>query len=343
MTTHQVPDDAGQTNAGHGAYRAEYARRMNRVLDYIDRHLDQPLDLARLSGVANFSPFHFHRVFAAWTGETLGDYARRRRLEKAAFRLSCGQDEPVLATALATGFGSGEAFARAFKLKFGCTPSAWRRDTRQRLAAQALGSGARRLAGSNPDQAPSKFDQAPRRGIGDDDVSRNDTGDFHMNVTVIDLPAARVAYHRLIGPYGPGIGAFWRATVAPWIASHGLDQQMCYGVGHDDPGITAPDKCRYDACVTLPDSVPDAFDSAGSAAIVNLPGGRYAVARFEGEPAALADAWNWLTREWLPDSGLQPDDRPCFEMFGPNTVTGPRGGHEVGRLVCDLCIPVRPL
>lgn len=343
MTTHQVPGDAGQTHAGHRAYRAEYARRINRVLDYIDRHLDQPLELAQLAGVANFSPFHFHRVFAAWMGETLGDYARRRRLEQAAFRLSCGLDESVLATALATGFGSGEAFARAFKLKFGCTPSAWRRDTRQRLAAQALGSGAGPLAGSNPNQAPRKFDQAPRRGIGDDDVSRNDTGDFHMNVTVIDLPAARVAYHRLIGPYGPRIGAFWRATVAPWIASNGLDQQMCYGVGHDDPGITAPDKCRYDACVTLPDSVSDAFDGAGSATIATLPGGRYAVARFEGDPAALANAWTWLTRDWLPESGLQPDDRPCFEMFGPNTVTRPRGAHEVGRLVCDLCIPVRPL
>ena len=82
MTDHEVnvSDTAG--HRARGVHRAEYARRMNRVLDYIDLHLDQPLDLARLAGVANFSPFHFHRVFAAWMGETLGDYARRRRLEK---------------------------------------------------------------------------------------------------------------------------------------------------------------------------------------------------------------------------------------------------------------------
>lgn len=343
MTDHEVnaPDTAG--HRAHGPHRAEYARRMNRVLDYIDVHLDQPLDLARLAGVANFSPFHFHRVFAAWMGETLGDYARRRRLEKAAFRLGCGQDESVLETALATGFGSGEAFARAFKLKFGCTPSAWRRDTRQRLAAQAIGSGARPRVHSNLDQALRKFDQTPQRGIGDDDVSLNDSGDFHMNVHLIDLPAARVAYHRLIGPYGPGIGAFWRETVAPWAASHGLERQTCYGVGHDDPSITAPDKCRYDACVSLPDSFARAFDGAGSAAIATLPGGRYAVARFEGAPAGLADAWTWLTRDWLTDSGLQPDDRPCFEMFGPDTVTRPRNDEMMATIVCDICIPVRPL
>lgn len=106
------------------ASRAKYARRINRVLNYIDAHLDQPLDGAHLADIANFSRFHFHRIFAAWMGETLGSYAQRRRLEKAAFRLSCGSKETVLETALATGFQSGEAFARAFKLKFGCTPSA---------------------------------------------------------------------------------------------------------------------------------------------------------------------------------------------------------------------------
>lgn len=323
------------TNTNPPSPRAEYTRRMNRVLNHIDLHLDQPLDLQQLAGVANFSPFHFHRVFAAWMGETLGDYARRRRLEKAAFRLACKPAESVLETALATGFGSGEAFARAFKLKFGCTPTEWRRDTRQRLAAQALAAPDRAGADRNLDQALRKLDQTPQRGIGDHDISHNDPGEFHMKVDVIDLPAARVAYHRRIGPYGPGIGTFWRATVLPWIQSHGLDGQICYGVGYDDPSITAPDKCRYDACVT----VPDGFDAAGSADLTTLPGGRYAVARFEGEPAAIADAWTWLTRNWLPDSGMLCDDRPCFEMFRLDTMTNP----ENGRLVCDLCIPVRPL
>lgn len=323
--------------------RAEYTRRMNRVLNYIDRHLDQPLDLRQLADVANFSPFHFHRVFAAWMGETLGDYARRRRLEKAAFRLSCSPAAPVLETALATGFGSGEAFARAFKLKFGCTPTEWRRDTRQRLAAQALRPGHGHADGepadSNLNQVLRKFDQTPQRGIDDDVISSHNRGDFHMNlpmnVSVIDLPTARVAYHRYIGPYGPDIGVFWRTTVSPWIQSHGHGQQTCYGVGLDDPSITPPDKCRYDACVT----VPDGFDAAGSADIATLPGGRYAVARFEGPPAAIAGAWTWLTRNWLPESGLQCDDRPCFEMFRPDTVTNPSNGQ----LVCDICIPVRPL
>lgn len=51
--------------------RAEYERRLHRVLAHIDAHLDEPIDLAQLAKVANFSDFQFHRIFAAHVGETL--------------------------------------------------------------------------------------------------------------------------------------------------------------------------------------------------------------------------------------------------------------------------------
>ena len=99
--------------------RTEYTQRMNRVMDYIDSHLAGDIDLAALADVAHFSPFHFHRLFAAWMGATLGDYVRRRRLEVAALQLAGNTRISVLEVALGVGFGSGEAFARAFKLRFG--------------------------------------------------------------------------------------------------------------------------------------------------------------------------------------------------------------------------------
>lgn len=52
----------------------DYADRMNKVLGYIDAHLDAPLNLEALAEVAHFSPFHFHRLFVAWFGETVGDW-----------------------------------------------------------------------------------------------------------------------------------------------------------------------------------------------------------------------------------------------------------------------------
>src|SRR2546421_4966751 len=116
--------------------RPEYARRMPRVLEHVARHLDERLELESLARVANFSSFHFHRLFAAWMDETLGDYLRRRRLEVAALRLVAQPRGPVLNVALSVGFGSAEAFARAFKTRFGCTATTWRRrEAKRRVAA----------------------------------------------------------------------------------------------------------------------------------------------------------------------------------------------------------------
>jgi AraC family transcriptional regulator len=95
---------------------------MHRVLEHIDSHLDEQLDLRALARVAHFSAFHFHRVFFSWTAETLGDYVRRRRVEIAAVRLAGQPRLPILSVAISVGFGSAEAFARAFKARLGGTP-----------------------------------------------------------------------------------------------------------------------------------------------------------------------------------------------------------------------------
>lgn len=64
--------------------RIEYRSRINRVMDYIDQHLDQTLELKTIAEIANFSPFHFHRIFTFLIGETPIDYIQRIRVEKAA-------------------------------------------------------------------------------------------------------------------------------------------------------------------------------------------------------------------------------------------------------------------
>ena len=53
------------------ASRLEYEQRVNRVIDHVRAHLAEELSLDRLARVAAFSPFHFHRIFRAITGETL--------------------------------------------------------------------------------------------------------------------------------------------------------------------------------------------------------------------------------------------------------------------------------
>ena len=314
------------------ARAAAYAQRMNKVLDHIDRHLDQTLELPDLAAVAHFSPFHFHRVFAAWMGETLGDYLRRRRLDSGALRLANNPTASVLEVALSVGFGSGEAFARAFKLRFACTPTAWRADTPQRWLEE-LAAVRRRYADRNPDQGEGNPGQAGAGPGGEDGFLFNP--EFDMDVTLTTLPPARIAYLRHIGPYGEGVGQFWRDTVMPWLAAAGLQGRPLYGIGRDDAKITAPGKCRYDAGV----EVPDDFVARAPAVIDTLPGGRYAVMPFFGTSADMEAAYARLLREWLPASGMQTDGRPIFEYIPVDA----RSDAQTGAFECQLCLAVSPV
>lgn len=307
-----------------------YTQRMNRVLDHIDTHLDDTLEVATLAAIAHFSPFHFHRIFSAWMGETLGDYLRRRRLEVAAARLAGQRQTPVLHIALSVGFGSGEAFARAFKAHFGNTPSAWRANTDARWADELLRQRRKH------DQVERKFDQAPAAALPETtEVTQPDLRRSAMHVTLSTLPPARIAYLRHIGPYGPSIAAFWQQRFLPWMQANDLGGRPCYGIGHDDPGITAPEHCRYDAAVEIPEHVTP----PSPAGVVQLPGGRYALAEYRGDGPGIGLAWTEFLRDWLPSSGLQIDSRPCFERYPVDAEYDP----ETGIFTCQLCIPVKAL
>lgn len=300
-------------------HRADYERRMHKVLEHIDRHLEETLELPELAEVAHFSAFHFHRLFAAWMGETLGDYLRRRRLELGAQRLAVQPDQSVLSVALSVGFGSAEAFARAFKARFGCSPTAWREQDAQRHAASSNPGQAQR----NPDQAL----QPARR-----DHGGSSTKEQAMKVTVVERQPVRIAYMRYTGPYGPAVSQFWQQTFAPWMAEHGLMGAARYGIGHDDPAITAPEKCRYDTCVEIPAD----FGNPGRALVTTLPGGKYACTRYYGNGADIGETWAALLRDWLPASGMQVESKPFFEYY----PVGARYDPKTGAFECDLCIPV---
>jgi AraC family transcriptional regulator len=304
--------------------RDVYVDRMHRVCEHIDQHLDQYLDLETLAEVAHFSPFHFHRLFSAWMGETLGAYLRRRRCEVAATRLLAQPRVAVLQIALGVGFGSAEALTHAFNARFGCSPTSWR--LQQSASLQTKGSR---------DQANSKVDQAWQEKSGKNGVSNSTSPERAMQVEVIERKPTPIAYLRHVGPYGEPIGAFWQTRVYPWMVTNGLLGQPRYGISHDDPKMTAPEQCRYDAGCEIPAN----FDATGSAHRTVIPGGKYAALKYKGVVAEFPPAWDALLRDWLPSSGLQLDSRPMFEYYPVDSRYDP----ATGVLECKLCVPVMPL
>ena len=320
--------------------RQEYTARINRVLDYIERHIDKELTLEELSNVANFSRFHFHRIFRAMVGETLSRYIQRLRIEKAAAQLTGNPSKSITEIALDCGFSGSAAFSRAFRKFFNITPSEWR------TAGPDGGPPLQRPQNSNLGKTIGNLGKEPPEIVIYIDLQTNQPTwrftmkeDRNVKVEVKDLPAHEVAYVRHIGPYA-GDSALFESLFTKlftWASAHNLvnfPETQFMAVYHDDPNVTEEEKLRVSACLTVP---PDTKGD-GEIGRMTIPGGSFAVAWFEINPDEYGDAWNAVMKDWLPGSGYQPDDRLCYEWYLNDPKQHPEGKH-----IFNICLPVKPL
>ena len=105
--------------------QSDYTTRIERVIAAVADSLEHDRDLpstATLASIANFSPFHFMRVYRALAGESLGTMVQRLRLVRAAHLLAASA-APISEVAGRVGFETPHAFARAFRQHFGVAPS----------------------------------------------------------------------------------------------------------------------------------------------------------------------------------------------------------------------------
>jgi len=166
-------------------------------------------------------------------------------------------------------------------------------------------------------------------------IKRRRTKMIDMTVEVKELPELHVAYIRHVGPYnqiGEAIEKLMR-----WAGPRGLinfPKTKLLGVYHDNPEITEESKLRSSACITVPKDTP-VESEVGK---MTIPGGLFAVAHVEINKDQYAEAWNKLMGEWFPESGYQPDDRLCYELYLNDPKQHPQGKHIV-----DICKPVKPL
>lgn len=273
--------------------RADYEARLLRVLLHVQRNLDRALTLEELAGVAAFSPFHFHRIFRAMTGETVGEHVRRLRLERAAGQLR-HTTRRITEIAFDAGFEAPETFARAFKAQFGQAPSLFRRE-RGAFSPPATPSGV------HYDEAGAfrGFSPAPAG------------SDFRLDVTVRQFEPRPFAYLRHVGPYNAVMPVFDRAlelAAGKGLTGPGTEVAM---LSYDDPNVTDMSKLRADAGVILRD--PDA--DIGALTRGEIAGGPYAVAFWRGPYDRIKDCYDWLYGSWLPRSGWEAESRPGVDVY----------------------------
>ncbi len=341
MMTDTQPDDVRKKYL-----REEYISRINRVIDYIEKNIDEELCLETLARVANFSRFHFHRIFGAMVGETLNHFIQRIRVEKAAMQLVAHPKKSITDIAFDCGFSGSAAFSRAFRETFQMSPSQWRSKKYDQIQESKI-----RKAHGKDRQTPGKI----RKDI---DISLHyNYGENHQLIWRInmknkknmkqiqaqiqdkDMPDLHVAYVRHIGPYKGDEKLFENLfeKLMKWAGPRGLlrfPETKSISVYHDDPELTDEDKLRVSVCITVPEDTT----VEGEVGKMTVPGGKFAVARFEINGDEYPDAWYTLMAGWLPESGYQPDDRLCYELYQNDPKEHPENKH-----ILDICVPVKPL
>lgn len=284
---------------------AEYTRRINRALEFINQHLDQSIRLDDVANASHFSAFHFHRIFHALVGETVNDYVSRKRMEKAACRLVYKPELSVTEVADAGDFSSSANFSKAFKLYFGVSPSELRNGQAQNNNNSKIGKLFSKYGKAfNPKELYSQF-------VTQDFVFDPDKlEEMLMKVKVEEQQEKNIAF--LTTPKGyelESVYATWDKIIQ-WAITKGIgdEEQERFAICHDNPSITPEDKCRYDAAVVVAPGLE--ITSPYSQSVI--PGGKYAIAYYKDDAKKINNFMTELCSHWFPNSGYEPDDYPAL-------------------------------
>lgn len=306
-------------NTSYRCYK-EYQKRMNIVLDYIDHHYQEKLTIEKLSDIAYFSAYHFHRIFHSITGETVNAYIRNLRLSRSAYKLLYCSWLPVIDIALMCGFSSQSDFSRSFKAFYGISPTQYRR-TREPKAV---------------------YFRDFSNGIGSElcPIRTDLNEELKSTIRISALPDLYVAYIRCTGlsrqlkssRIEGAFSALFRWGMPRGYISH---KTAVLGVVLDSPEMVPMEQCRYDVCMTVQENVqPDG--EIGVRQI--LSEGKYVVFTFLRSRPDAADiffaAADFIYGCWMPDNGYLPDDKPFLEFFRQDA-----GTQDVWT---DFYIPIKP-
>lgn len=297
-----------------------YRPHVERALRYIADHLERPLSVAEVAKAARLSEFHFHRIFSAVMGEAVGRYITRKRLEVAALQLAYEPDRSVTDIGQSCGYSSTSNFTKAFTAYFGVSPSRVRHpdpDLPVALGKLTRSYGKRFhpfdlhvLPPREPEQhdaiEPVRFETCP--GI---DVACLASPQGYELATLSATWDELIERARQLG-----------------IAEGPVD---AYGIAYDSPQLTAPELCRYHACVPCRPEIelpPPLFRA-------RIPEGRYAVFSYAGDVSGVEAFYRAIYAAWFPRASVAPDD---FVPVGHYVNDGPVDG----RADFETWIKVRP-
>jgi len=255
----------------------DYVQRINKVVAYINNHLDETLDLKKLANEAALSDFHFHRIFKALKGEAIGGYITRLRLEATA-RLLRYTALTIEEIAFNIGYETTASLSKAFKKQYGISPTEYRTNKDTYIMKKEI---------INPDLAL----KAPK---------------------IVTLEPKNLIYVALTGTYGSldygkAYEQLWAVIKAQKLFTKGIES-IC--ISYDDPKITEGSLQRSDVCLAIhKPATPQEEVSCKT-----LAGGKYAVFFYQGSYENLSQVYDTAVR-WVIDHEYTLREEPFFEKY----------------------------
>jgi len=292
-----------------------YRSRINKVIDYVNNNLEKPISLKELAAVAFFSPFHFHRIFVAVTGETVNNFTNRIRNEKAA-RLLKFSKKSIAAISIECGFSSASTLSRVFKQYFEISPGEYRKggEIKNSKIRKELFDVTKYHCNMTGEELKNKFP-----------------------VEIRQFPERRIAYIRVMDAFREGIVLSAFGDMVAWAKKMNLfDSETIFGMSMDDPEVTPKEKYRYEVCITIPKKFtidPDSFIET-----TTLPKCKYAVTAVSGDFDLVVAATNYLFDNWLINSSYE-----CEPWHGLEVFLDKENICNWDHFDLELCIPVKAL
>jgi AraC family transcriptional regulator len=272
----------------------------NKALWYVETHFSGELTLDEIAANVGVSRFHLSHAFIAMTGKPLMRYVRGRRLTEAARALARGAPD-ILAVALEAGYGSHEAFTRAFREQFGQTPE----DVRAEGHTENLDL-----------LEPLAMDQT---------LAENVAPARFVNGKALLFVGMNQRY---TCENSAGVPAQWQRFLPHFDKVPGKLNNKAYGVMYN-----FDDENNIDYLCGV--EVADFSQVPAGWATLRVPEQKYAVFTHADHVSTIRRTWNSIWNSWLPSSGHEVVDAPRFELYGED-FDG-RTGH--GGL--EIWIPVR--
>ena len=243
--------------------REEYQKCVNTVIDYINLHLGEEIDVKSLAKISHFSSFYFHRIMTAFLGEPIGTFIVRTRTEAAA-RLLRYSDLPVADIAYRIGYSTPSSLSKVFKQFYGISPIEYRNNKNFVIMKPAM---------IRPD--------------------------LELQKEIRELPARNVIYIRLFGDYKLNDYCGTWLRLFQFAEEHNLrandPSPLC--IYHDDPKVTPVEKLRTGVCMVL----PVAAIPKGDIGSKQLPAGRYATFLYKGPYSNLQAVYDTIYGKYLPE------------------------------------------